>query len=84
MLYKKYHRNLVKQFKKGTKFKYSYSPHEDAMLDIVWKEPYYFKHNNCIEVQGKYDSTWLVLIWSRGMIEPGIKIVEENVIQKIS
>lgn len=33
MLYKKYHRNFVKRFKKGTVFKYNYSPTTYSVID---------------------------------------------------
>ena len=73
MLYKKYHRNLVKQFKMGAKFKFKYSPHEDAIKDIVWKEPCRFNDSD-IKVLGIHDSTWLTIVFYNGRINNNIKI----------
>jgi len=46
MLYKKYHRNFVKQFKKGVKFKLSKESNyihitiTDPFIDLIFGEPY--------------------------------------------
>ena len=76
MLYKKYHRNYIRKFKKGTKYRFKYSPNEDAIFDIVWKEPRYL-HN--IEIRGLYDNTWLTIVFYNGKIN-NIKLVEERVV----
>ena len=73
MLYKKFHRNYVRQFKKGTVF--SFETHRD----VVNKEPYtLIDWGNHIRITGiNYD---LVLIYSNGSIN--IKI-EKDAIQEI-
>lgn len=48
MLYKKYHRNYVRKFKKGVKLRYHYSQVE------VTKEPYRFGRSIEIEVDNRY------------------------------
>ena len=77
MLYKKYHRNFVKRFERGTMFKFKYSPNEKATtdIDIIWKEPRYFEHNNCIEVQGLFDGTCLVLIFHNGKLNTEMYVI---------
>jgi len=63
MLYKKYHRNFVKQFKIGAKFRWSGSD-RPYMVEV---EPFYSKGNNCIEVSpGHY--LWWKLIKSNGKL----------------
>lgn len=52
MLYKKYHRNFVKQFKKGVKFKWSGI---SSGIGIVKKEPYY---NYAIYVTDSKHGLW--------------------------
>ena len=79
MLYKKYHRSYVSQFKKGTKYKFKYSPHEDAIKDIVWIEPRYLELEHNIEIRGLYDYTWLTIVFRNGKIN-NIKLVEERVV----
>lgn len=41
MLYKKYHRNFIRQFKKGTKVKYRYDNGTETIIGKVITEPYY-------------------------------------------
>lgn len=73
MLYKKYHRNYIKQFKKGTEFNYK------TYRDVVNKEPYTCCGN--IRITGiNYD---LVLVYSDGTTNYNIKI-GKDVIQEIS
>lgn len=61
MLYKKYHRNFVRQFKIGTKFTFSNRP-----VEIVDKEPIYSKYSHYIEVRSHY--LWWKLIKSDGKL----------------
>lgn len=72
MLYKKFHRNYVRQFKKGTEF--SYETHRD----VVNKEPYtLINWGNHIRITGIYYG--LVLIYSDGRIDYSIKIEEHAI-----
>ena len=73
MLYKKYHRNFVRQFKKGIVFKWNRS------LSVVMKEPYY--DNKDIFVTDKKYYSW-ILVSRDGSINRDIKV--ENVVQEIS
>ena len=75
MLYKKYHRNFVSQFKVGTEF------FDNNSSVIVEDGPFYFKRSNYIGIQG-YSFLWWILIYPNGKINGKIKKV--NVIQKIS
>ena len=69
MLYKKYHRQYVREFKVGVKFDYK------TYRDVVEKEPYYY--NGGIHITGnKY---YLVLVHSDGTTNYNIKI-EKDVI----
>mgnify|MGYP003538268817 FL=1 len=74
MLYKKYHRNFVRQFKVGVKFSYeTYRFHRD----IVKREPY-IGYGHCgIWMTGKEDG-W-ILVFSDGKVEYKVKI-EKDVI----
>lgn len=65
MLYKKYHRNFVRQFKEGTEFRYK------TYRDVVLKEPHF--DYGCIRITG--DKYYLVLVYSSGRINYNIKIV---------
>lgn len=69
MLYKKYHRNFVRQFKIGTDFSYNNT------IDVVKVEPYY--HAGRIKIES--DRYYLVLVFPGGRIDCKIKI-EENAI----
>lgn len=76
MLYKKYHRNYVSQFKKGVKVKFMYN---DMIYEVV-KEPYYSNDNHRIEFRSSsYFCIWL-LIYPSGFINYDIKIVGENAV----
>lgn len=70
MLYKKYHRNFVKQFKKGAKFKYI---HSNNLTEIVEDGPFYFKRTNYIEVRAGY--VWWDLISPGGKINKNVVYV---------
>lgn len=43
MLYKKYHRDFVKQFKKGTKVRYWYDDGTRTIIDKVIVEPFIYQ-----------------------------------------
>ena len=59
MLYKKYHRNFVKQFKKGVKFRYQ------SYRGVVTRKPYYFAERIAIDCNF-YD--W-VLVFPNGQLD---------------
>lgn len=67
MLYKKYHRNFIREFKKGTVFRWNmFRCNGSRKVDIVRREPYYDNINRWICVTGsKYD---LVLITDGGQL----------------
>lgn len=63
MLYKKYHRNYISKFKKGTRYGYkAYSG--EIYKDIVRREPFY--NNGGINITGKKFG-W-TLVYSGGRI----------------
>ena len=68
MLYKKYHRNFVKQFKKGTKFRWNT---EELSVETVTIEPHFVFH--VIYVGG--DKYRWILVYSHGNIEQSIKVI---------
>lgn len=73
MLYKKYHRNFIRRFKKGVKCCRPYSPLTE-IYEIV-KEPYYSNVNHRIEFQSSsYFCVW-PLIFSWGSINYKIRIL---------
>lgn len=39
MLYKKYHRDFVKQFKKGAKFRHTFSNGTEAIVEVIKELP---------------------------------------------
>ena len=43
MLYKKYHRNFVRQFKEGTKVKYRYDDGTETIIGEVIIEPFIYR-----------------------------------------
>lgn len=72
MLYKKYHRNFVKQFRKGSKIKSK----RTACLtwDTVEEEPYVFSRE--IHIASSAYSHWLiVLVDSRGQLAKDINVI---------
>ena len=81
MLYKKYHRNFVKQFKKGTKFVYRInytSSLFNDIVDVVVTSPYYLKSSQRILMRGSLECIRLINCCS------GRIVVRLNVIQEIS
>ena len=69
MLYKKYHRNFVRQFRKGIEFNYK------AYRDVVNKEPYTLIGCENIRVTGTiYD---LILVYSNGTTACDIRIKKD-------
>lgn len=72
MLYKKYHRNFVKQFKKGTKFRYCHG----GTKHIVEREPYYDGIFKGIRMTSGRYSGWN-LIFPDGQLVVDIDVVQE-------
>ena len=91
MLYKKYHRNFVRQFKKGFKFKLVFVKRD---LDIyeVTANPFILEGDDimptCIQVPvtkvAKVIWSKIILVFSGGRIDRRIKIIEEDAVQEIS
>ena len=77
MLYKKYHRNYVRQFKKGIKFSYK-TYNNEICKDIVRIEPFYndIKDKSIHMTGSKYGWT---LVYCNGRVDYKIRI-EENVV----
>ena len=69
MLYKKYHRNFVKQFKVGTKIRHTSSNYP---VEIVEEGPLY-SDSYFIEVRGHY--IWWKLIDFNGIINKYIHVI---------
>ena len=70
MLYKKYHRNFIRKFKKGVK-----CYRRDSPLYEVVKEPYYSNDNHRIEFRSSsYFCIW-PLIFSWGSINYKINVL---------
>ena len=83
MLYKKYHRNFVKQFKKGVRFRFSFYKQKE-MVCKVNVEPYYdetFCRRNIritgINTNGVYN---LILVFTEGRLADMKCNIEEDVI----
>ena len=79
MLYKKYHKNFVSQFKKGAKFRYTgFRP------EAVEIEPW-FENSSRIYISGNKSGCWTV-VYPGGQLSDGISIVNDNDIvpEKIS
>ena len=68
MLYKKYHRNFVRQFKKGTKIKYRYKEGTETIERVVTKP---FIYRSSIK-RKKY--CWIELELSNGYL----KIIDDK------
>jgi len=93
MLYKKYHRNFVRKFKKGFKFKLVFVKRD---LDIyeVTANPFILEGDDimptCIQVPvtkvkvAKVIWSKIILVYPGGRIDRRIKIIEEDAVQKIS
>lgn len=79
MLYKKYHRNYVRKFRKGTEF--SYKTYRETHKDVVWREPYIGFGPCGVWMTGK-EGGW-VIVFQNGVVDYKIKI-EKDVIQEIS
>lgn len=70
MLYKKYHRNFVRQFKKGVSFKYPFS-RTKVFSNKVIIEPHIIIGRVCV-------NSW-TLVFSRGHLDKSF-IIEEDVV----
>ena len=77
MLYKKYHRNFVRQFKKGVKLFIGSIVRLSNDLSInehreITKEPFWFGIRVEIEVDGKYI---LTIVFPSGKINKYIRVI---------
>ena len=72
MLYKKYHRNFVKQFKIGARFKFKFV----SRTEIVKDGPYYFNTNYNIEVRGS-GRVWWELVCPDGKINKYLYVIQK-------
>ena len=72
MLYKKYHRNFVKQFKVGVRFN-----HYITQLSVytVVHEPQYSISNHCIEFQSSSNNVMWNLVYPNGEINKYLNVV---------
>lgn len=81
MLYKKYHRFYVRQFKKGAWFRYK--DYNNVYKDIVEREPYYdgryWRRN--IRITGSKND--LFLIFPSGQLVE-VEIIKRDAVQEIS
>lgn len=75
MLYKKYHRNFVSQFKKGIEFRYRGT----RDTDTVKEEPYALILTNfCrIRVESNKHAWILSLIFENGIINKYLHVIQE-------
>lgn len=80
MLYKKYHRNFVRQFRKGVKAKSKYS-NANFIISEVKTIIDFAGEINIIIKDGK--KPWRAIIFSEGTIISEVKL-EKDVIQEIS
>ena len=74
MLYKKYHRNFIRRFKKGVRCCRPYSPLTE-IYEIV-KEPYYSTYYQHIELQSNTCISSWTLIYPSGRINLDVKAIE--------
>ena len=72
MLYKKYHRSYVRQFKFGVKFRHTSGTFSTKSVEIVDKEPIIYTVNHNIIVRSYY--MWWKLIDCNG------KLIKKDVI----
>ena len=72
MLYKKYHRNFVRQFKVGVRFNYYLIT---QLSYTVVREPQYSISNHCIEFLSNRNNTRLVYL--DGRINKYINVIQE-------
>lgn len=68
MLYKKYHRNFVRQFKEGTKIRYRLWIEKEPIISEVVSRPTIFKSVNpsCYKIELELTYRYLRLIDDRG------------------
>ena len=69
MLYKKYHRNFVRQFKEGTKFKWK----TRNLVDIVRNEPYVSIYHE-VRITGG-NSDWILVTLSGQLADSCLNII---------
>ena len=81
MLYKKYHRNYVRQFKNGVKLNIIHKYSDDSFINSeVREEPFV---NHCflvgISIVDSHNYQWFI-VYNSGMFNDKIKIVGENAV----
>lgn len=78
MLYKKYHRNYIKQFKRGARFKLSFYKRDSDTFAVekiteelqILKEPYVDSVQQiCINILGDREFSYAI-VNSNGIVEP--------------
>ena len=77
MLYKKYHKKYISQFKKGIKFRYGYFRPEAVEIE-PWCE-----NSGRIYISGDRSGCW-ILIYPGGQLSNNISIVSISETEKIS
>lgn len=77
MLYKKYHKNYVGQFKKGVKFRY-----RGFRSEAIEVEPW-CENSGRIYISGNKSGCW-TLVYPGGQLSDGISIVNDDSTEKIS
>jgi len=72
MLYKKYHRNFVRKFRKGTKVKYNIY----FSFYTVVRDPYY-SNDHCIRFESNHsrDPNWILVFPGGSISRNSIKIL---------
>ena len=70
MLYKKYHRNFVRQFKEGTKFRRNI---RKPLVDVVKKEPYVSIYYE-VRIAGSKDD-WILVTLSGQLADSCLNII---------
>lgn len=79
MLYKKFHRNFVRKFKKGTEFSYKTSRNRDTYRDTVRVEPYALTnfHSSRVRVESNENDWILTLVFENGIINKYLHAIQE-------
>lgn len=75
MLYKKYHRNYVSRFKKGTKIKFIYPNYHYFVISEVKREPFIEEHD-LIKVSNTKpgEENWVV-VFPNGEINKNLSVI---------
>lgn len=81
MLYKKYHRNFVRQFKEGTKIRYWIWIEKEPIISEVVSRPIIFKSVNpsCYKIELELSYRHLRIIDDRGR-KLAVEVIKEDVV----